>query len=269
MTANSMSSIPVLMYHEINEPAEAWSHLAVSPAAFKAQLAFLEGAGYTALTAGAFAELVSKGERARPRTVVITFDDGFEDFHKYAVPALVEHGFTGTVFVTTGWIQDAGMDAAANRPGHMLSWSQIAEVVDAGMEVGAHSVRHPQLDQIPAPTLREELYSSKAELEDRLGVPVPGLAYPFGYSSLAVREMARAVNYGYGYAVRNAIANEASELFRLPRLTIHNSTDLAEFRRLIDGQLSLTVVRDRALTAGWSAVRRSRARFNGAARREK
>lgn len=265
MSPGSARRVPVLMYHEINEPAQAWSHLAVSPASFKEQLAYLVEAGYNTLTAGGFAALLAQGAPVPPRPVVLTFDDGFEDFHRHAVPALAEYGATGTVFVTTGWVQD-GTESATRRPGRMLSWSQVAEVVAAGMEVGAHSSQHPQLDQIPVARLRDELHASKARLEDELGIPVPGLAYPFGYSNAKVREVARAAGYDYGYAVRNAMANPASELFRLPRLTVHNSTSLSEFRRLVAGQVAPTMVRDRALTAGWSVVRRSRAALTGATR---
>ncbi|TVZ07118.1 hypothetical protein EAS64_07335 [Trebonia kvetii] len=57
-----------------------------------------------------------------------------------AVPALVEHGCTATVFVTTEWVQDAGSKSATKRPGRMLSWSQVAEVVSADMEVGGTAV---------------------------------------------------------------------------------------------------------------------------------
>jgi len=263
MPAIPPRSVPVLMYHEVNEPAQAWEHLSVSPAVFKEQLAYLTGSGCTTMTAGALAALLAEGGRVPPRTVVLTFDDGFEDFHRHAVPALVEHGCTATVFVTTGWVQEAGLQPTANRPGRMLSWSQIAEVATAGMEAGAHSCQHPQLDQIPATALREELYSSKAMLEDKLGVPVPGLAYPYGYSNAQVREVARSAGYGYGYAVRNTMASPGGDLFMLPRLTVHHSTGLAEFRRLVEGQFALTMVRDRALTATWSVVRRSRAALSG------
>jgi peptidoglycan/xylan/chitin deacetylase (PgdA/CDA1 family) len=141
------------MYHEISEPAKAtWGRLAVSPGAFREQLAYLRDAGYTALTTGAIAAVLAEGSQVPPRTVVLTFDDGFEDFHRNALPALAEYGLTGTAFVTTGWVQDA--ESSAKRPGRMLSWRQVGEAVTAGMEVGAHSCQHPQLDQIPAPLLR-------------------------------------------------------------------------------------------------------------------
>ena len=266
MTLGSVRSIPVLMYHEVNRPAQAWSHLSVSPAAFKEQLSYLRDNGYSTLTGGALASLLIGGAPVPPRTVVLTFDDGFEDFHRYAMPALVEHGFTATVFVTTGWVQDADFGSDVRRPAHMLSWSQVAEAATAGMEVGAHSCEHPQLDQIPASRLRDELYASKAALEDKLQIPVPGLAYPYGYSNPLVREMSRKADYSYGYAVRNMLTNPGSDVFRLPRLTVHQSTRLPEFRRLVEGELAFSMIRDRALSAGWSVVRRSKGALADATR---
>ena len=145
----------------------------------------------------------------------------------------------------------------------MLSWSQAAEAAAAGMEAGAHSCQHPQLDQIPTARLRDELYTSKVRLEDKLGIPVPGLAYPFGYSSVTVRQVAREAGYDYAYAVRNTMTSTESDPFRLPRLTVHWSTSLPEFQRLVNGQFVLSMARDRALTAGWSVVRRSKAALTG------
>jgi hypothetical protein len=53
--------VPVLMDHEISEPAKAtWGHLAVSPGAFREQLAYLRDAGYTVLTAGAIAAMLAE-----------------------------------------------------------------------------------------------------------------------------------------------------------------------------------------------------------------
>lgn len=261
------ASVPVLMYHELSEPGmAAWDHLAVSPAVFGRQLDYLRDADYSTLTAGALASLLAQGRQAPPRTVVLTFDDGFEDFRRHAVPALAARGFTATVFVTTGWVDEAGRAPAAGRPGRMLSWSQAAEAVSAGVEVAAHSCQHPQLDQVPVARARDELIASKAVIEDELGIPVPGLAYPYGYSNTRVREIARAAGYYYAYAVRNIMTSPGSDLFALPRLTIHRSTGLSEFRRLVDGKFAPTMARDRALTASWSVVRRSRAALAAVAR---
>ena len=253
--------VPILMYHEIAQPTETGSQLAVPPGAFVAQLGYLHDAGFQTVTAGILAEFMNGGsERLPDRAVVLTFDDGFEDFHRLALPLLAQYGFTASLYITTGWVQDAGSLSAGRRPARMLSWSQISEAAGAGIEIGAHSWQHPQLDQLPRQQLREELRVSKAQLEDRLGVPMPGLAYPFGYSSAAVREEARGAGHGYACAVGNTLPGADTDPLALPRLTVRRSTTMPGFQQIIEGRnIPMIFLKDRALTKGYAMVRRTRA----------
>lgn len=259
MTAASPVRVPVLMYHEIAEPRETTSRFAVSPDAFAAQLGYLRHEGFTAVTAGAMSALLAGHAAAElpARPVVLTFDDGYADFYTRAMPLLADHGFTATVFATSGYVDEAG-------PAPMLSWSQLAEAASAGIEVGAHTWQHPQLDQLPDRRLRDELFVSKERIEDKLGFPVPGLAYPYGYSNARVRQVAREAGYGYACAVSNAVASPAADQFTLPRLTVRRATTLPEFRRLVNGHATARLLEDRALTMGWSVVRRTRAALSKA-----
>jgi peptidoglycan/xylan/chitin deacetylase (PgdA/CDA1 family) len=263
VTAVSPARVPVLMYHEIAEVSEAGSRLAVSPAAFAAQLGYLRSAGFTAITASELsAGLAGDLGKLPDRPVVLTFDDGYADFHGRAMPLLDQYGCTATLFVTTGWVQDADMRLAD--PGRMLNATQITEAAGAGVEIGAHTRRHPQLDQLPQRLVREELHASKQWLESKLGLPVPGLAYPFGYSSAKVREVAREAGYGYACGVGHRMASPASDLLELPRLTVRQATTMPAFRRLVDGHTTMRLLEDRALTASWAGVRRVRAMANTA-----
>jgi peptidoglycan/xylan/chitin deacetylase (PgdA/CDA1 family) len=260
--------VPILMYHEIAGRQETASPLAVDPAAFSAQLEYLRAEGFTALTAAGLAAAAAGRIPLPRRPVVITFDDGFADFHAKALPALADCGFAATVFVTTGWVADAGRDSAGTRPGQMLTWSQILEAASAGMEIGAHSHGHPQLDQLAGQRLRNELEVSKALLEDRLGRPVPGLAYPFGYSNARVRRQVGELGYEYACAVSNAIAGPADDSFSLPRLTISRSTGLRAFGRIAAGRdLPLLYLKAHALTKGFALVRHTRSLLKGPSRR--
>lgn len=205
------------------------------------------------MTAKGLAEALRSADRPLPhQPVVLTFDDGYADFYDVALPLMARYGFTGTVFVTTGW--KAGM----------LSWRQIEEVAAAGVEIGAHSVSHPELDQLANAELRRELGGAKSALEDRLGGAVTGLAYPFGYSNRRVREMAAAAGYEYACAVGNKLAGPSANLFALPRLTISRSTRLPAFARTVAAErLPVEFAGYRTLTLGWSAVRRGRTVLRG------
>ena len=253
MTAVSPLRVPALMYHEIADIAATPSRLAVSPDVFADQLAYLGDAGFNAVTAGELSAILAGGGGELPeRPVVLTFDDGYGDFYSQALPLLKEHGFTGTLFVTTGWV---GKEGEKKR---MLNWRELADIERAGIEIGAHTCKHPQLDQLPENLIREELYVSKSMLEDNLGLKVPGLAYPFGYSNAKVRRVAREIGYDYGYAVGNAMTTDAADTFTLPRLTVRRATTMDDFRKMVNGQDTTMLQRDRILTSGYSVVRHAK-----------
>lgn len=254
--------VPVLMYHEISAEPRSASRLAVHPETFAGQLGYLNDHGYVPVTASQLAAAMggpAGGGGLPDKPVVLTFDDGFADFYDTALPLLQRHGFTAAVFVTSGWV--AGGTAASSAPASMLSWPAIADLAATGIEVGAHSVRHPQLDQLGQAALRGELADSKKAIEDRLGAEVPGMAYPFGYSSERVRKLAAEVGYDYAFAVGNRLASESASAYALPRLTVGRPVTMASFAKAVAAQrLPVRFAGYRMLTAGWAPIRHARSR---------
>jgi peptidoglycan/xylan/chitin deacetylase (PgdA/CDA1 family) len=253
-------NIPILMYHAVSdEPSDAVRTLSVRPGMLAAQLALLRAENFTALTFTDLARAMQNGDALPERPIVLTFDDGYADFHREALPLLTEYGVPATVFVTTGWVADAGADAEGAPLDRMLSWRQIDEVHSAGIEVAAHSHSHAQLDQLAPAPLERELRISKTLLEDRIGREVPTLAYPYGYSSARVRDAVRTAGYRHAAAVANAAAGAGGDPLALPRLTVRRSTTLQTFRRIVHGDgIARVFLADRALTKGYAVVRRSR-----------
>jgi peptidoglycan/xylan/chitin deacetylase (PgdA/CDA1 family) len=256
----ALPPVPVLMYHSVSDdPPRATRRLSVHPEAFDAQMAVLARHGFTTLTFGQLGEALVAGTPLPERVVVLTFDDGYADVHQHALPRLDARGFTATVFVTTGWLDDAGDQAAGEPLDRMLSWAQVRELAGAGVEIGAHSHSHPQLDQVSVPVLRAELRHSKTLLEDGTGQRVHSLAYPFGYSSRRVRAEVAASGYRYAAAVANTLGGPRADRMALPRLTIRRSTDVDAFERIIATQdIGRIYAADRALTRGYAVVRRAR-----------
>jgi peptidoglycan/xylan/chitin deacetylase (PgdA/CDA1 family) len=248
--------VPILMYHSINKrPPATTAALAVGPAAFADQMAWLADNGFTPMTLTDLNRELAEDQRP----VVITFDDGYADFHEQALPVLERHGFPATVFLTTGWLRDAGHDAAGTPLDRMLSWLQIEEAAAAGIEFGGHSHSHPQLDQLPVGQLRDELTRNKKLLEDRLGAAVTTMAYPYGYSSARVRREVRHAGYTAACAVANDLAADRHDDLALPRLTIRATTTLGAFGRAAAGHgVPALYLRDRILTKGYAVVRRGR-----------
>ncbi|MFI7443300.1 polysaccharide deacetylase family protein [Nonomuraea indica] len=261
-----MIRVPILMYHSVTDtPKGETRGLSVRPSDFAEQLAYLAGSGFTPLTFGDLAASLARGGgRPMPdRPVVVTFDDGYADFHSQALPVLERHRFAATVFVTSGWLADAGADAAGRPLDDMLSWGQVREAAQAGIEIGGHSHSHPQLDQLRDAELRDELRRNKGLLEEKAGVPVTTMAYPFGYSSARVRREAGAAGYIAACAVANAVADAVpggrQDLLAVPRLTVARNTGMDKFRRAVEGRgVPLLYLKERALTKGYAVVRRTR-----------
>ncbi len=257
--------VPILMYHEITASPMLPGYLSVRPEDFALQLGYLTSGGFASLRSADLAQLRQPGGALPARPVVLTFDDGFADVHERALPLLAGHGVTGTVFVTTGWIADECSPRAARpawfgKPGSgMLSWTQIEEIAAAGIEIGAHTLTHPALDQLSPAALRSELQDSKHLLEDRLGMAVTGMSYPFGYSSRRVHAAAASAGYSYACAVANRLSSESDDQFSLPRVTIGRATSLSRFARILRaGSLPPEFLAYRAMTSGWSVVRQVR-----------
>jgi peptidoglycan/xylan/chitin deacetylase (PgdA/CDA1 family) len=239
----------------------------VTPADFERQLDLLLEAGYRCVP---FSELVR--QRRFPvgapggsapsdgsRTAVVTFDDGYADFATAALPALRARGLAATMYVTTGWLE--GSPHRSPGPADpMLSWAQLPELEAAGVEIGAHSHSHPQLDTLGATALRDELRRPKERLEDALGHVVPSVAYPHGYNGRRVRRAAAAAGYETGAAVRNALYRVDDDDFAVPRLMLMRSTSPAQFRSWLDGTDGTRGgSRESLATRGWRAYRRGRA----------
>jgi peptidoglycan/xylan/chitin deacetylase (PgdA/CDA1 family) len=253
-------SVPILMYHSVTHaPPPATRALSVRPADLRWQLEYLRDEGFTGLTFADLQERRRTGAELPAKPIALTFDDGYADTHEEALTLLAEYGFAATVFVTTGWLRDAGPDAAGRPLDRTLSWGQVRELADSGIEVAAHSHSHAQLDQLSDRALRAELVVGKALLEDRLGRAVPSLAYPYGYWSRRVRRAVEAAGYTQAAAVSNDAAVGSSDELAVPRLTIRRSTTPEVFAQITACEELDRVFRaDRVMTKGFLVVRRAR-----------
>jgi len=173
----------VLCYHSIH-PSKRFA--SATPRLFEQQIEWLQE-HCDIVTYDSIPRLTSPSSRRRP-VVAITFDDGYEDNHTYALPILLAHEIPATVFVTTGLIDRdpriirrfSRLWRASEDDVRGLSWTQVSEMREAGLEIGAHTHSHPNLFEIEEPKVLEEISSSRTKLEDRLKEPVRLFAYPFG-----------------------------------------------------------------------------------------
>ena len=164
----------------------------------------------------------------RKKLVAITFDDGFLDFHRGAFPVLSHYGFSATMYIATAFIAD---DRRSFKGRECLTWSEVSELHQAGVEFGSHTVNHPKLVDLAWPEIEHELTASKQEMENRLGETVSSFAYPFAFPQanrpFATRFRELLVRAGYSNCVTTAIGRGRldGDLYQLPRLPVNSEDD--------------------------------------------
>src|SRR3989338_11299150 len=93
---------PILMYHSISDGPNESLH--VKPDSFLRQMAYIKWRRYNVISLDELVEGIKSGKRFKHNTVVITFDDGYEDNYKYAYPVLRDFGFPATIFLISNYI---------------------------------------------------------------------------------------------------------------------------------------------------------------------
>src|SRR5919202_4452273 len=139
----------------------------------------------------------------------------------------------------------------------MLTWSQIADVQASGIECGAHSHSHPQLDILAPAAARDEIVHCKSELEHQLGRQVATFAYPHGYYSAGVHRLVQEAGYSSACAVKHAMSATTDDRFALARIIVTDIDDLDGFGHVLAGRgLPVAPVRECVQARGWRVVRR-------------
>lgn len=185
----------VLVYHGVGTAPDDDARLLVSPQRLESHIRFLQRRGYRFTTAE---ELAGNG-RPQAGTAVLTFDDGFRSCLTEAVPLLRRLGVSATFYVCPGLLggQHWHMPGEAGR---LLDKDEVGALVEAGMEVGSHSVSHPDLRLLDGGALTVELEESKAAVEEITGRPCRTLAYPYGLHDERVESAAGEAGYELAFA---------------------------------------------------------------------
>jgi len=223
-----VGGVPILMYHSIGAyAAPSFRRFAVPPGSFSAHMDYLAEGGFRTLTVSQVALLFGAGAPLPARIAALTFDDGFTDFYQAALPVLQKHGFTATIYVPTDYVGAA----KGGRP--VLSWSQLQEIAEYGVECGSHGHTHRRLDQSPYSVALDEARRSRMLLEDRLQRPVLSFAYPGGCWNSRARRAVAAAGFSSACVVDELVASPNDDPLALPRLTVRAWVDVSGLARLL------------------------------------
>jgi peptidoglycan/xylan/chitin deacetylase (PgdA/CDA1 family) len=247
----SRAAIPILSYHQVDRPPPRGTpvrSLVLPPWRLAAQLQALRALGWQGLSMRELQPYL-RGER-HGKVVGITFDDGYRNNLRHALPVLQRLGFSATVFMVSGqlggtnaWDHALGVPASP-----LMTAAELREWIDAGMEVGSHTRNHVNLAQCDDATAREEITGSRLDLEDVLGVPVRSFCYPYGGHRPEHAEMVREAGYTSATTIVSARTREGDDMFRLPRVSVE-----------LDDPIARTVLHVATPWLEWRARRRGAA----------
>lgn len=217
--------VPILMYHYVSElppnPDRYRRDLTVLPENFAAQLQYLDDAGYHTITLDDLYLYWTQGYPLPEKPIVLTFDDGYRDAYEVVFPMLLEHGFTGTFFVLA-------TPAHFEQPEY-LTWAQMKEMSDAGMDIEAHGRDHVDLRGRPYDYLVYQIVGIQEAIHYHTGRLPRFFCYPSGLYDADVIAVLKAAGYWGAVTTRWGNTETFANRYEMPRIRIRGSDTLQSF----------------------------------------
>ena len=195
------SQVVVLCYHRVEDKPK--NSLGIKPTDFEAQMQALKDSGITVISMADFLAW-RRGEKGIPqKSALISIDDGYLSGYNLAWPILKKFGYPFTMFIYTDYVKGGPKSG-----GQSISWDQLAEMRDAGVDIESHTLSHPSLNARRGKTeeqylawLKSEIIGSKEILEKNLGIQIKAFAYPYGVHNQTVRDVVKQAGFEAAFTV--------------------------------------------------------------------
>ncbi len=207
-------TVPVLMYHYLGD---GQGSLYVSAGHFERQMAYLKERHYQVISLEELAHGIENGKGFPSKTVAITFDDGTEDNYTEGFPIFKKYAVPVTIFIQTQKMDSVYKDK------HLLSWPQAQEMAAGGISFGSHTRTHAYLPDLSEAQLRDEIFGSKQDLDEHLGLAVRFLCYPVGGFTEQAKAVAREAGYRGAFTTNRGAQRLNTDLFALKRVKVKNN----------------------------------------------
>jgi peptidoglycan/xylan/chitin deacetylase (PgdA/CDA1 family) len=216
--------VPILMYHLLGDPpaGEPYPDLFVTLHDFAAEMRYLDGHGYTAVTLHQLAEFWHGEGRLPAKPVVLSFDDGYRSDWRVAAAVLQRLGWPGVLNLCLNAVHPHGD----------LPAPLVRGLVGRGWEIDDHTLTHPDLTTLDAAGLHREIVVSRAILERLTGQRVSFFCYPSGAYDATVVRAVRAAGFAGATTTDDGLATR-TRMYTLPRIRVHRDMTLADFAQAL------------------------------------
>ena len=226
--------VPILCYHSVIDSEQSLSsdpHKQHIPRQlFLKHLDYLQQ-HYRVITLNEFQKAKREHRPLPDYSVVLTFDDGFEDFSTVAAPHLIRRQIPATVFIIT----DRAYARLPPNGEAFLTWEEIRKLAASGIEIGSHTCAHPRLPELPLQEVMRELSESQSAIRLHTQQTEVALSYPFGHSSDQIARMAESAGYSCAIAADSGPNNSRVHMHALSRTVIASDDDVPTFAARVCG----------------------------------
>ncbi len=209
--------VPTLMYHHIQQydvaQKSGYTSLDVTPDNFQKQLAYLNGHGYTSIDLAQLIAFFDNHVNLPKKPILLTFDDGYDDFATYAAPLLTQFGIKGSMFLPTGLMENPGY----------LKWSTVASLASQGFYFGNHTWSHRSMGANLA-TDKKEITLADTQLTDHGLNANKVFVYPYGTISSQAIDFLRTTGYSLAFTTQPGRTLCNKQRLTLPRIRIGNAS---------------------------------------------
>ncbi|MDF1733195.1 MAG: polysaccharide deacetylase family protein [Minwuia sp.] len=214
----------VLMYHRFGEDDVPLTNIRLEQ--FEAHLEHLETEGYSVLPLATVLDALADGKPLPEKAIAITADDAYLSVMTEAWPRLKARGWPITLFVATDPV-DQGLR-------RYLSWDQIRQLRDEGMDIGGHSASHGHLTFMDPATARADVARGMERLQTELGQSPDVFAYPFGEYSLRLRKVIADMGFRAAFGQHSGAVGRRRDRFDLPRFAMNERYgEISRFRTAV------------------------------------
>ncbi|TMP25273.1 polysaccharide deacetylase [Pseudoalteromonas rubra] len=204
----------ILQYHHVSEKLPAVT--SVSEATFRQHLNFLKSEQFSVIALDELIQQLQAGKTLPPKTVAITFDDGYLNNMEAAAPILEQFGYPYTIFVNPKLIDE--------KKGYVMSWPQLRQLSKRGALIANHSAQHDYLHLKKAgesqaqwrSRIRQDLVWSQARIKEEIGHDLPYIAYPYGEFDRPLQDLVAELGL-VGIGQHSGAVGPDSDFTRLPR----------------------------------------------------
>ncbi len=218
-----MPGVWILCYHRIVDKPARYTNL--QPAAFEAQMNYLAQHNFNVVPLGEIVDAMQYGTKLPKQTVALTFDDGYKDNYTVAYPILKQHKFPATLFIYPNYISHGGA---------ALTWKELKKLAaDPLISIQSHTFTHADLGKVSHrgdAKLKHEIVDSKRTLEEKLGIKIETLAYPYGVFNPKVLSATKAAGYRGAFTIGTRpipyVGEKPTDMWTVPRIMVSRGDSL-------------------------------------------